>query len=109
MLELSANGQEDELKYMRRATNHVDNCRRVQILENEDGELVVNRCTYVTLRDGDFSVAQVADKVADSLTSADTYVILDSRRQPINDCAATRGNFDGRPLYSNICRVVWGH
>ena len=91
MLELSANGQEDELKYMRRANTHVDNCRRVQIIESEDGELVVNRCTYVTLRDGDFSVAQVADKVADSLTSPDSYVILDSRRQPINDCAATRG------------------
>ena len=60
-------------------------------MDLEDHKLVCSRSTFVTLKEGEFNVTTVAEKVAESLNSEEIYILLDNKNQEIQDCQATQG------------------
>ena len=58
----------------------------------DNNKLTCCRSTFILLKEGDFNVPAACLKIAESLNCEDeTFVLLDSKNQEIQDCPATQG------------------
>lgn len=70
---------------------YVCTCRKVQVVQFIDGDIVELQSVFVALKTGEFTVEAVALKVAEALNTNQTFVILDSGLKEIISCESTNG------------------
>ena len=67
--------------------------RRVQLLALANGDLVETSSIFISIKEGDYSVADVTNLITVEARDNLSYVLLDSRNREINDSSATQGLF----------------
>ena len=65
--------------------------RRIDLVELNGDRLVERQSTFLSLSDGECTVATIAVKLSETLNSGQNYVLRDSRNQELMDCPVTQG------------------